>query len=282
MKDTRQYIDDYPLEEHYASCGEFLYDVLDWDLISKRTRAEGVIHFDISNVMDLFPHLELDENYKLICYLSREYHGIWGRIAAIKNGDSYEPVIDPDDRWSKLFHGKHFELPKCAAPPMEAIYNDGTPHGYFEALLAEEFIGAIPYTRFESEHWDKCILRYPEGFPSDWNIYENISDLRPHIMISHHGYVTVSVCWQHFENGFGASDGCDVIRLAQHEFYPNLSWYYFGGRTSKSMYKGRIKDDSRYREGRLCSLSTERKITIAVQKDWRTLEKERSEFFSES
>jgi hypothetical protein len=273
MNDMHRYIDDYPLKEHYASCEEFLYDVLDWDLMSKRIRAEGVIYFDISNALNLFPHLELDEDYKLVCYLSKEYHGIWGRIAAIKNGDSCEPVIDPKDEWlSKLFHGQCFELPECAVPPMEAIYNDGSPHGYLEALLAEEFLGAIPYTRFEQEHWDKCIFQYPNSFPSGWNIYENIYDLRPHITTTDYGSVIVSVCWLHFENGIGASDGCDTIRLSQHEFSKNLSLRRFAEKMSNSsgMYKGHIDDDSRYREGRRCCVSSERAITIAVQKEWQT------------
>ena len=273
---TQHYLDDYPLKEHYSTCENYLYNTLNWKLISRRISEEGVICFDISDVLALFPHLELDENYKLFCYLSREYHGIWGRIAAIKNGDSCEPVIDPDKEWvSKLFHGCHFDLPNGAIPPMEAIYNDGTPHGYFEAILAEEFIGAIPYTQFEQEHWDRCILYYPRSFPSDWNIYEKISDLRPHITITRYGSVVVSMCWQHFENGIGASDGCDTIRLAQHTFAENLEWHHFAANIAKehTMYKAQIDDDSRYRKGRHCSASTERSITVAIQKDWQTLSK---------
>jgi len=271
-----KYIDDYPLKAHYTSCERFLSDELNWKLISKRISDEGVIYFDISNAMNLFPHLELDENYKLFCYLSREYHGIWGRIAAIKNGDSYEPVNNPDKEWlSKLFHGHQFDLPVGAVPPMEAIYNDGSPHGYFEALLAEEFIGAIPYTQFEQEHWDWCIQNYPKSFPSDWNVYERLSDLRPHITTTRHGDVVVSVCWRHFENGFGASDGSDVIRFAQHTFAKNLKWHHFANSMNKkyTMYKAQIDDESRYCKGRHCCVATERSITIAVQKDWKTLDK---------
>lgn len=271
MNDMLRYIDDYPLEAHYAGCEEFLFTTLDWDLIARRISAEGVIYFDISKVMNLFPHLELDEGCKLICYLSKEYHGTWGRIAAIKNGDSYEPVKDPDKEWlSKLFHGPQFDLPEGAVPPMEAIYNDGSPHGYFEALLAEEFLSAIPYTYFEQELWDKCIFSYPKGFPTDWDIYENIPDLRPHITTTRYGSVIVSVCWHHFENGFGSSDGSDRIRLAQHEFTKNLTWRHWAtDRPNKhTLYKGRIDDNSRYREGRHCCVSIERAITVAVQKEW--------------
>lgn len=68
---------------------------------------------------------------------------------------------------------------------------------------------------------------------------------------------------------FGSSDGCDTIRLSQHEFSKNLSWRRFADKMSgrSGMYKGHIDDDSRYREGRHCCVSTERAITIAVQKD---------------
>lgn len=274
MKHQRCYLDDYPLAQHYAVCEDYLYNKLNRKTLSERIAAEGVIYFDISDVMDLFPRLTLDEEYRLICYLSCEYHGIWGRIAAVKNGDSREPVRDPGKAWlERLTRGRHFELPEGAAPPMEAIYNDGSPHGYFEALLAEEFLGAIPYANFEQERWDECILCYPERFCSDWDIYEMLSDLRPHFTRTRNGSVIVSVFWQHFENGFGSSNGCDEIRLAQHTFSENLNFWHdwdnlWNGHT---MYKAQIRDDSRYRKGRCCSVSREQAITVAVQKDWRTL-----------
>lgn len=89
--DFCHYLDGYPLEEHYAICRRFLCDGMDWSSISENIRKNGVITFDISNVLSCFPHLELDENYKLICYLTREYHGIWGRIAAVKDGGFFRP-----------------------------------------------------------------------------------------------------------------------------------------------------------------------------------------------
>ena len=265
MDDNCVYLDQYPLEEHYNTCIRYI-NSLNWDEISNRISKEGVIHFDVSDVVSLFPHLELDENYGLICFLSREYHGIWGRIAAIKNGDSCEPVIDPDDKLAQLFKGHHFSLPEGAAPPMEVIYHDGTPYGYFEALLAREFLGAIPYTCFERKNWDFCITEYPENFPLNWHVYEKISDLRPHMTTTQYG-VTVSLYWHHPENGIGSSDGCDRIYLAQHTFKKRLGHHFL---SSMSMYKTHIKDDERYREGRHCCVANDRSIDIAVQKDWRT------------
>ena len=85
------------------------------------------------------------------------------------NGDSADPVIDPKDAWlSKLFHGQHFELPETAAPPMEAIYNDGSHEGYLESLLCELFLSAIPYTRFEKDHWHIIMTQPPADLEQKW------------------------------------------------------------------------------------------------------------------
>lgn len=146
-------LEQYSLEEHYAACRNFLEKWMDWTAISKGIEQNGVIKFDISDVISLFPHLELDENYKLICYLAREHHGIWGRIAALKYDDPTDHIMPSDNqKLSGLFHGPLFELPDCAAPPMEAIYNDGTHEGYYEAVLCELFLKAIPYTHFERKN----------------------------------------------------------------------------------------------------------------------------------
>ena len=85
MKKELGFLNYYPFEERYLLCEQFIQSCIDWDGRFKEINLSGVSYFDVSDVISLFPHLELDENYKLICYLSREYHGVWGRIAAIKN-----------------------------------------------------------------------------------------------------------------------------------------------------------------------------------------------------
>ena len=148
MSDFCYYLDSYPLKEHYSACKKYLQQ-LDWNTKSKEIESKGVIHFDVSDVISLFPHLELDENYELICYLSSEYHGIWGNIAAIELGADKTPIIYSKNHFLSQFSmGTHFELPKSAVQPLEAIYNDGTPEGYFEAVLCSLFLEAIPYTHF--------------------------------------------------------------------------------------------------------------------------------------
>lgn len=270
------YLTDYPLDVCNSACRQYMNHV-DWDWAYQEAHTNHVAYFDVSDAMSIFSHLELDEEYALFCYLSHEYHGLWGRVAAVKKSETVKPQnVDPTGKLGGLF-GPSFELPDSAAPPMEAIYNDGTPHGYFEALLAKEFFSALPYECFEQIHWDKCIVRYPERFFADWNIYERIPDWRPRMITTRHNYVIISMCWRHFENGIGASDGCDTIRLSQHHFNEGLKWHHFAEGQAKrhTMYKAQIDDDKRYGEGRRCCVASERSITIAEQKDWRTLSMQR-------
>lgn len=145
MDTTCYFFTQHPLQHHYHVCRQYLNHI-NWDQKAEEISQKGAAWFDVSDILNLFPHLELDENYQLICYLASEYHGIWGRIAAVHRDNSKTPTIDSENLWAKLCHGIDFDLPEEAAPPMEAIYHDGTPEGYFEALLCELFLFALPYT----------------------------------------------------------------------------------------------------------------------------------------
>lgn len=267
--DFCHYLDGYPLEEHYAICRRFLCDGMDWSSISENICQNGVITFDISNVLSCFPHLELDENYKLICYLTREYHGIWGRIAAVKDGDSAAPVIDPKDAWlSKLFHGQHFKLPETAAPPMEAVYNDGSHEGYFEALLCDLFLRAIPYTQFERNNWDIIMTQPPADLEQNWDTRLILPDWRPRA-IGGEDTDTILLCRRVIENGLGSSNGRDRIYLTQYNFLDSLKMYHALGEKNKhSMCRGQIDDDKRYNENRKCCVSSSSTILIAEETEY--------------
>jgi hypothetical protein len=60
-------LNQYPLEQHYRNCRKYIND-MDWDEIVNATREKGTIGVDVSNAIILFPHLELDSEYRLICY----------------------------------------------------------------------------------------------------------------------------------------------------------------------------------------------------------------------
>lgn len=257
---------DYPLVDRDALCYRYMHD-LDWAEIKRLARENGATFFDVSSAIDLFPHLELDENYRLICYVGSEYHGLWGRVAAVKVGCTIEPVIEDEEHFPSL--GRHFDLPDSSAPPMEAIYNDGTPEGYLEALLMANFLMAIPYVHWEQEMWDECLLCQPDDYSQGWNIDVEIPDWSPEIKYEiYFGQliVTIKAFWRHFENGIGSSDGLDNVSLIKHSFRTDLSHLRRSAPEDNSMYRSHIQDDSRYSLMRRCCVSYSSSITVATQK----------------
>ena len=254
----------YPLIELTEACSNYMRN-LDWNQISKDARSNFVSCFDVSSSMRLFPHLQLDENYDLFCYITYEYHGLWGRVAAIKKSEDHKAIIKQE---RGLLHGPEFELPDGSVPPMEAIYNDGTPYGYFEAIIAQEFFSGLPYVCFERKNWDHCIATHPKNYKKHWRIFVNFPDFMPHLDFSDDGYVSITACWREFENGFGSSDGKDSIYLRSHSFHNNLKFYLFqeSRKNSFGMHKSHIDDDKRYTDARHCCVFNTTSIEIAKQK----------------
>ena len=259
MNEDLIYLDCYPLEECHILCEQYLRRI-DWDASCEEIKKSGVSYFDVSDVIRLFPHLELDENYKLICYLGREYHGIYGRITAIANGADIEPVLDEEtERMSKLFHGKSFKLPEGSAPPMEAIYNDGTDDGYFEAVLCSLFIQAIPYTHFQYRNRNIIMDNPPPDLKDNWESIVAIDDWMPRRVNN-----SIIAFKRIIEDGIGSSDGRDRVYLTQFSFQRNLGFYHaFKPEKGHSMYRGQIDDDKRYNDNRHCCVFTESSVLVA-------------------
>ena len=255
------YLNDYPLEEYYICSEQYLKSRIDWDEISKKTTKNGVSYFAISDVVQLFSHLELDENYELICYLGREYHGIWGRIAAIKHGDNLAPVFDAKtESISFLFKGKDFKLPECAVPPMEAIYHDGTDEGYFEAVLCSLLLDAIPYLHFHNRNLKIIMDNPPPDFHMRWNTVVNIETWTPRRV--NRSIIAFKRC---IEDGVESSDGKDRIYLTQFVFERNLGFYHAFATKKHSMYRSQIDDDKRYNKNRCCCVFKESSVFVAEE-----------------
>ncbi len=262
MNEICHLLNQYPLEKHYKDCEKYLNCSINWDTVSENIRKERTIYIDVSDVISLFPHLELDENYKLLCYLSSEYHGIWGRIAAIKNGDTREPLYDEEAKLGTLILGGDFKLPKSASPPMEAIYHDGTSEGYFEAVLCTLFLQAIPYRYYEQEHWNIIMTEPPSDLTEKWHTVVDITDWTPRIV----GNKIIAFV-RDIENGCGSSDGCDHIYLTQFSFERYLGHYHvFKENKTHSMYKNQINDDRRYNDKRHCCVCSGNPVLIAKEK----------------
>lgn len=207
----------YPLAERHSDTLDYM-DSIDWNKICDNVYKNGVTYFDISNAIDMFPHLELDNNYSLICYISSEYHGLWGRVAAVRNCCDSRPRIIQKD----LFLGTLFDFPRYAFNPMEAVFNDGTPEGYLEALILSGFLSAIPYSRHEQEYRDPFINAPPIDLNTHWDLYERLPTWTP-LFIEDDEKAVIFACRRHLENGFGSSDGLDTIRIYKYTFYQTLA-----------------------------------------------------------
>lgn len=82
MEQKIVYLDQYPFNKCYNACSRYKSSIA-WATINEEIKRNKSAFFEVSNCLDIFEHLQLDENYVLICYVSSAYHGMWGLVAAI-------------------------------------------------------------------------------------------------------------------------------------------------------------------------------------------------------
>ena len=58
------YLDDYPLTVCNDACRQYI-SRLDWKKLRKLIAEQRVVHFDISDAINVFPHLKFDDHYAL-------------------------------------------------------------------------------------------------------------------------------------------------------------------------------------------------------------------------
>ena len=269
------WINEYPLQETYDRIDRALDQRIDWRTIIDTARAEKYAAFDVSWVVNLLPHLTLDEEYRLLCYVTYEYHGIWGHVAAIRKGEPAVPTIS-EDLASQILSGPRLDLPACAVSPMDAIYHDGTIHGMIDALICALYMAQIPYQQFEDRHLTRFITQYPERFFTDYHRYVDIPDWRIRGIIDYKGSVsTIYAIRERIEEGFGVSDGQDRIYLESYSFSRDLRGKELsralGHDRSARTYPSYIKDNTRYNEERHCCDFSCSSVLIALQKNYREL-----------
>lgn len=261
-------ITDYPLSDNYTAGRNYIEKRINWKSVSLTVDEQGFAQFDVSDVIDLFPRLALDDGYRLICYVSKEYHGLWGRVAAVPKG---EPAVASakDGIWSAFFHGPELELPDCAAPPMEAIYRDGSPEGFLDAIICEQILSSLPYARYEDNHWEELIDGRPSDMQKSWNEWVYIPDWSIRMVPSSSGIDSIRVFCRRFENGYGSSDGLDRISLRSYYVVGMLDIYNHFSQTKyrTTMYKTHISSKGRYSEDRQCCVFGCNSIGVARQRD---------------
>ena len=158
---------------------------------------------------------------------------------------------------------------------MEAIYNDGTPEGYLEAILFSQFFYALT----NNTHGYYCSEYIIDAPPSDFNEFYtatvSISDWRPRF--AENRVIVFKEISEHTPN-FGRGDDyislteytfCD--NLEQYRYYDTLDLYRFGlGSLIKDLkprYSTTIKDDSRYNDKRRCCMFHASSTRVAEEKE---------------
>ena len=252
----------YPLGEHYDVCRKYM-NHLDWDKIRKDIALQGTIGVDVSNAISLFPHLELDPEYRLICYMTSEYHGIFGQVAAIKRSDDWQPKSEIGSDFKPHSSGNQLALPEYAYPPLEAVYNDGTGEGYFEAVLFSQFIQKLPRARQIRGYWKYISNALPEDYEDSWEYQFTLADYSPRY--TQH---TITALSRTYENGLSGSDGKDLIYLSRFYFSESINEHLLMIvlKTKKPIDAKHITEEKRYSDARRCCVFTESSVLVAKQK----------------
>lgn len=254
----------YPLDEHYRACQQYMHSAMDWDKISASIiQANGTVGVDVSDAISLFPHLELDSEYRLICYMTSEYHGIFGEVAAVKQSDDWRPKFDSNKKFHPHLTFNELQMPECTVPAMEAIFHDGTAEGYFEAVLCTLFLEALPDVRFEQDHWYVIMYAPPSDYEKKWEHYVALADWKPR-----HSGDTIIALKRKPENGLGSSDGKDLIFLTQYAFHSSINhaWVASFLRTKHPDTSNHITSTNRYSDTKKCCLFSHSSVLIAREK----------------
>jgi len=261
-----KYINDYPLGKRYRACEDY-FNHIDWTTIFSVIGKDGIAWFDVSSAVDIFPHLTLDKNYRLCCCMAREYHGYWGRVAAMPVNDPEEPLRNDG------IMGCFFDLPSNAAPPMEAIFRTNHDHGYMDAALCQQLLSKLPYNGNPLFGMEEVICSAPLDYESRWDVYINNEDWRARILPYARGFDSLLderliSFHRTTELGIGSSDGLDRLYLDEYHFFSSASIAQACSKERRydSMYTGYIDGKERYSPDRRCCAFESTSIEIARQK----------------
>ncbi len=201
---------DYSLADCYTYYQKYR-ERLDYDAVSDSIKRTNIGRIKVSDIITLFPHLTLDENYDLWCYIAKDNYdgGRMGRAVAVPVGGNLVASAEP------VFLSTALTLPVEAAPPMEAVYHDGTPEGYLEAILCTYLLKRLSVTNRRDE---KLINRQPPDLSNNYHESHRILDWR------------LWFCPPADENGQGA-----VFAVRRHFRY----FFVNHGRDENSFYADR-------------------------------------------
>ena len=96
---------------------------------------ERIICYNISDSLEIFPHLHLDNAFRLLLYVSMGNDGAFCTICALQMGNDPDPMnitpVGTPIRWTHPAQGVN---------PLEVVYRDGTPESFMEGVMFRDFL----------------------------------------------------------------------------------------------------------------------------------------------
>lgn len=261
---------EYPLSEFYAAFKQYQRSI-DHAEITDEIDTYGFAQIDVSDVVSLCTHITLDENYSLIWYLTREYNGDHGRVAAIRNGVDCNAWLEGDDGDDE----PTMILPEAAADPMEVVYHDGSPAGHIEAVILTHLFDWLSFSRFLYDHHSELLDSRPCDMTENWCELLHVPDWRlryyPAINERHGRPASVIVFRRIFEHGYHASSGIDRINMEEYSFSKSVRDHlsrllWLGQKDDPAPFRTHITDTERYDAAHRCCLFIPSGFKIAHQK----------------
>ena len=252
----------YPLLSIYAQCNQY-FEQIDWKTVSNILKAGEIAQFEISDAVSIFPRLTLDSSYELWCYLTGDrYIGRWGKVAAVYIGE------DNKGHGSPGLTGTVLHLPTSAAPLMEAIYHDGSPEGYLEAILCTDLLHHI----LSSDQYEEFIEQPPTSYLENWNISRLLASwgMWYYPSKSESGQSTIIAVRQRIESNYRRffDESTDRIFACKYQFIRSLDRMHSIDRKDleRQGYKTLLPGTGRYDEQRRCCLFLESRFELAHER----------------
>lgn len=222
-----------------------------------RERTDGMqpVEICVDFFLEAFPHLTMDPDYSLYAYNSYEYHGRYGRAAAVRHGEPHTAAIS-------VYPLESIKLPEAAVDPMEVIYCDGTPEGYLDAVLFRKML----FWFSRRGNCDTVLFECPESIaehPDSWDMLLKVENWVPAVKKD-----TLYLFMFEYEDGIAPSNGKSRITLQSYYFTDILDLM----RTQlKSDYPKQLSGRGRYGKGKHCCVFSRETIVIAEEKEccWR-------------
>lgn len=243
---------DYPTDHIKFRCMDVINN--QYRIVSQQANEKKwPVSISVPDLTELFPHLTLDEDYDLFGYYAMEYHGLFGKIAAVKKWDDHTASVE--DFLIPIIH-----LPKEAVDPMEVVYCDGTGEGYFEAILLNNLIRGLERFRGNSAY-GREIISFQGMDLSKWETIAEVSDwsIRLELGKKSCNMYLFEIDTVSFEN-LGQPRR---VYLRRCSFNDDLDFIRAFERRKKKEYPNQLESRGRYSAHKHCCVFTDTAIMIA-------------------